>query len=102
MPSQALCDGTLLLLSFEAHAVGTLLDLRISLMSTYKDLIKSTIILSGAVIGALMNGAFDVVVLAAATVVVHDDYLQKILSKLLFLPVLVCSVLQKVFRKNRR
>ena len=79
MPSP-IGDGTLDLLSFEAHAVGALLDLGISLMSTYKDLVQSAVVFLVTMIGALMNSAFNVVVFAAAGIVIHDNYLHKIVA----------------------
>lgn len=79
MPSP-IGGGTLNLLSFEAHAVGALLDLGISLMSTYKDFVQSAVVFLIAVIGTLMNSAFDVVVFAAAGIVIHDDYLHKFMA----------------------
>ena len=65
-----------LLLSFKAHAVGALLYLGISLVGAHKDLVQGAVIFLIAVIGALMNSAFDIVVRAAIAINFHDEYLQ--------------------------
>ena len=47
------------LLLSEGHAVGALLSGRVAFMGTHHDLVQGAVVLAVAVIGALLNGAFD-------------------------------------------